>query len=149
MERDVEARIKAALVAAGFQTEDIDGNAKDVVFRAWMTDDAPSEDKKIQDFPCVVIKASTAANTGGYQSHFWDVPVMVRCMSHIVHDPKRTRLVALYEDVREVLEYTALSGFTVVGSGQLLIEESGETNNEENIQFMDINAVVKCCGVAS
>lgn len=148
IERDVETAIKARLVAANFTTTDGDGNSKAVVYRTWLVDDESADADEDQDFPCVEIMTSPAANTGGYQSMHWDVPVEIRCMTHHEHDRKRTILTTLYENVRVALEYTGLSGFSRIGSGYLLIDQPGESGLEENLQYMTMRGTVKCCGTA-
>ena len=144
MEKDVEDRVKAALVAAGFQTLDKDEAAKDVVWRTWLADDEPASDEEDQDYPCVLIKSTPAENTDGYQGHFWDIPLEVTCMTHAAHDPKRSTLATLYADVREVIEYGTISGATVVSSINLIIDSPGESGiDNDNLQFMRINATAE------
>ena len=149
IEADIEARIRAALVAEALcaETVDQDGNAKETAFRSWSVDDEPAEDFEETEYPAIGIIWEPAQSADGGAGVFNDVPVIVRVMTHHSQDPKKAELNRLYSDVRYVLQQP-LTGFTAVSYAKLILD-GGDSGVENNEQFIEIQATATACGTAA
>jgi len=153
IERDLETAIKAKLaaeplVADAFTYVDGVAVAKPAIFRAWLIDDDPGEDFEEKDYPCVSIKSSPAESVDGGAGLFNDVSIDVEISTHHSHDPKRTELARLYEEVRYILGGD-LAGLERVGYASLILDGGGDRGIEGSKQFMNISLTAKTCGVAT
>lgn len=134
IEQSVEAGLKTALQA---------GVTTSCAYRTFLSDDAPTQDEEVQDYPKISIKAAPMI-PDGYGSLHKSTSVVLRVVTHKDTDKKRATLLALYDEVRAVVDADnyAISGASKV-STQIVGSDSGVDENE---QYMELELVVSTCG---
>ena len=118
------------------------------VYRCFLLDDeTESGDKKEErEYPLVQITASPNWPTF-HQSIFREIPVEIKWATHASADPKRAKLLALYDGCRAILD-AGLTSITVTGYSVtgVIIEQGGESGVEDNEQYMTLPVTIKVCG---
>ena len=143
IESATEQGLKTAFKA---HTDTLDPDSA-VSYRCFFLDDEDDSGKATEDreYPFIEITASPNWPTQ-HQSTFRHVAVNVKWATNRRADPKKAALVALYESCRAIIdtETTILvSGYNVVG---IIIEQGGESDVEENEQYITLPLTVKLCG---
>jgi len=117
------------------------------VYRCFWLDDEVATGRKTEprEYPLVQITASPNVPTQ-HKSTFRDVPVELKFATSKNADRKRAKLVALYEGCRAIVDAEttiAVTGYNVIG---VRINEGGESNVDDNEQFITLPLTVKLCG---
>jgi len=118
-----------------------------VAYRCFFLDDESESGKTTEDreYPFISITASPNVPQA-HKSPFREVPVAFKWATHRQQDPKQAALASLYENTRTILDNE--TGILVTGYtfSAVIIEAGGESDDEENEQYITLPVIVKICG---
>jgi len=143
IESATEQGIKTAFQA---YTNTLDPD-KAVTYRCFFLDDEEDSggDTEERVYPFIQIHASPNWPTQ-HKSTFSHVPVEIKFATNRRDDKKKATLRAIYEACRAIVDAEStivVSGYNLIG---IIIEAGGESDVEENENYITLPLTVKLCG---